>query len=456
MSAVSLPFLEMFNPYVIPMQGQLLDLIEGWDYAGSTPEILLSGAYGSSKSIIAAHIAVVHCLDNPGAVVCLGRRALPDIKKTIFLEICEHLDTPGLEEGKDYTVKETTAEITFENGSKIISASWADRRYKKFRSLKISMFLMEEAAENDLQDREAFMAIKARLRRLPNVKQNILLVITNPDSPEHWLYEYFMEGEKTHDSRRVFYSVTTDNVFLDPVYVQQLKKDLSPKEVRRFIFGEWLSLLDEVIYSDYDPEENYSTEDYLVDESYPIGLTWDFNIADGKPMSALLFQYIDDHFHFFEEVIMFSARTKNTLEELEERCLLSFDTTYVVYGDAAGKNRDTRSKRSDYGIIYEYLEKLDIPYEKKVPPANPPIRKRHNIVNGYCINGLSEKRITVYKKCKTLHKGMKLTKLKQGAAYIEDDSKACPWQHCTTALGYAVLAIDKKKKRTPKYGARRL
>jgi hypothetical protein len=447
----SQPFLEGFNPYIIPMQGEFIDLLENWDYAKSTLEVMLSGAYGSSKSIVVAHFVILHCLNNRGACVFIGRRSLPDLKKTFFNELCEHLVTPSLKEGIHYRVNYSRGEIYFPaTGSKIISGSWADRKYKKFRSLKLSVAVFEEAAENDLEDREAFMSVKARLRRLPHVRQSALIVITNPDTPEHWLYEYFCEGSLVHDSRRVLYSVTSDNPFLDPIYMQQLLNDLSPREVERYIYGRWISLIEEVIYSTYEQEHNFSNTNYEINHSLPIGITFDFNIGEGKPLSAALFQYddINDHFHFFDESVIYSARTENSLEDMESRGLLNNSYTYKIFGDAMGKHKDTRSKRSDYDIIYEYLDKLNIKYEKCVLPSNPPIKTRHNLVRGYCLNGLGKRRLTVYKKCKMLDKGLKLTKLKKGAGYVEDDSKACPWQHITTSLGYAVHSIYIKKKST--------
>jgi len=445
----SKPYLEGFNPYIIPMQGELMNIINDWDYDASTPEILLSGAYGSSKTIVVAHIAIMHCLNNPGAVVFIGRRSLPDLKKTFYSELCEHLNTPGFQEGLHYKTNDTRAEVTLPFvGSKIISGSWADRKYKKFRSLKISMAIFEEAAENDLQDREAFMNIKARLRRLPSVKENILIAITNPDSPEHWLFEYFIEGQKKHKSRMVLYSITTDNPFLDEIYVQQLLEDLSPKEVRRYIYGEWLSLQGEVVYSCYDSELNFSNTDYEIDMHYPIGMTCDFNIGHGKPMSWNFFQYIDDHFHFFDEVVIFSARTENALQDAYERGLFAYPVVYNIYGDAAGKHKSTNSRRSDYQIIYDFLEEEKVNFSSEVLASNPAIRYRHNRVNAYCCNGLNKRRLTIYKKCKMLDKGMKLTKIKKGADYIEDDGPSCPWQHGTTALGYAICAIDGSKERT--------
>jgi len=441
------------DPTIIPFQRDLLELVENWDYATSTLEAFCSGAYGSSKSICVAHLIVKHCIGNRGAVVAIGRRALPDIKKTIYKEIIDHLDCEELQEGKDYIPNDTRAEIYFPaTNSKIISTSWADRRYKKFRSLKLSMFVLEEAAENDIKDKEAFMAIKARMRRITGPDGPVngpVIVLSNPDNEEHWLYDYFIEGQHKYETRKVLYSVTSDNIFLDPAYIAQLMQDLSPKEARRYIFGQWLSLSEEVVYYEYnpDPGQNYSKENYIPKPEYPIGLTWDFNIGHKKPMSAVLFQYdeANDHFHFFDESIIQSARTQNTLDDLDERGIFDYPNKYIVFGDAAGKHRDTRSFKSDYDLIYEFLEKRGIDFQRMVPPSNPPIRKRHNIVNSYCMNAEGNRRLTIYKNCKVLHKGMKLTKIKDGANYIEDDNNE--WQHPTTALGYALCAIKKKLKR---------
>jgi hypothetical protein len=78
-----------------------------------------------------------------------------------------------------------------------------------------------------------------------------------------------------------------------------------------------------------------------------------------------------------------------------------------------------------------------------VPRSNPPIRERHNIVNAYCTNSINQHRLFIYEKCKILNEGMKLTALKKGAEYIEDDSKE--YQHVTTALGYRVVYSSQNK-----------
>ena len=435
----SRPTLAGFNPDIIPMQRQVVDLVrDDFDYSKGNLELLLSGSYGSSKSLLMAHLVVTHCLENRGARACLGREAMPDLKRTIFREILDHIQE-DLVEGRDYWVNNTQAIIVFRNGSEIISTSWADRKYSKARSLKLSCLCIEELTESDAEGRAAFMELKARVRRIPGIKENFVIAATNPDSPGHWAHEYFIKAhEAGHPTRRVFYSKTTDNPFLDPVYIEQLRHDLNEREVKRYIEGQWIELTKDVIYWAYS-SENYRDFSYKVDESYPIGLSWDFNIGEGKPLSVCAFQYIDDVFHFFGEVVVHGMRTLDSCDELAARGLLDFNCEYIVYGDASGRNRDTRSKGSDYDLIMGALQnRPGFRVRKLVPLSNPPLRERHNRVNAYCRNSNGAVRLYVYKDAPMCDKGLRLTALKPGGTYIEDDSKE--YQHISTSIGYGIIS----------------
>jgi hypothetical protein len=424
--------LTTFNPKAIPYQYQVIKLIrKDWNYDDGNPEILLSGSYGSAKSILMAHLAITHCLNNSRAVVLLARKALPDLKDTIFKEILEHLEGE-LIEGVDYWVNANNAKITFSNGSMMISRSWSDKKYKKSRSLKISMAVFEELTENNEEDKEAFMTIKARLRRLPHVKENVLICATNPDDPSHWVFEYFFNREKK--TRFVFKSVTTDNPFLDPQYIKQLKDDLDPLSAQRYIYGEWVSLFKDRIYYAYDRERNYIDKPYVWRTDLPVAIMHDFNIGKGKPMSSAIGQEIDGVFHVAKPFHVEGARTGDIIEEMIPHIMWA--KHIKVYGDASGKNNDTRSKRSDYDIIQKALENLSSKpiVEMCVPLANPPIRRRHNLANSLFISESGKVKFFLYQGCEWIDKGLRLTKLLSGANAVEDDSLA--EQHVTTAVFY--------------------
>lgn len=385
-----------------------------------------------------AHLAITHCLLYPGARACLARRSLPDLKRTILKEVIEHI-ADDLVEGVDYWQNRSESTITFSNGSEIICMTWADKRYKKGRSLKLSFLVVEEIVENDQEDKEAFDTLVARLRRLPHVPENVVIAATNPDSPGHWVYRHWIDPKikEQFPGRYVFYSLTEQNVFLDPIYIDSLRASMSKKEADRYLRGQWNDLRSDYIYYEYDREFNFINESYKVDERYPIVWSFDFNIASGKPLSSVFFQYIDGIIHIFNEVVVDGFRTRDNLEEAMTRGLLSYQTNYFIRGDAAGAHSDTRSKKSDYQIIKDFLaNETSMKFAVQVPPANPPIRKRHNIVNAQCRNDKGQRRLFVYKDAPTADEGLRLAKLRKDSQYIEDDRDR--FQHITTAIGYGL------------------
>lgn len=431
----STPTLSEFDPRNIPFQYNVIkDIRKNYDYTLGKHEILLSGSVGSAKSLLIAHLAVTHCLIYPGACGLVCRKTMPSLKDTILQKIIDHI---GID--CSYDINQSRGIITFPNGSKIISYSWADKKYMKARSYELSFAIIEELTENE--DDAFYIEINNRIGRLPHIKENWICSATNPDSPAHWAYERFVIS--SNPNRHVYYSNTFDNPFLPKTYIEQLKKDLDPKMARRMIHGEWIEISQDVIYHAYTKENNYVDSDYEINTRLPIHISWDFNIGEGKPLSCVLFQYVGDVFLFFDEVVIDGARTLESVEEIDDRGYFSRKQKIIVHGDASGKARDTRSIRSDYDIIEHFISNHSDrpPYEMQVPRSNPPVRSRHNKVNSYMENDLGQHRLTVYKKCKTLDKGFRLTALKKGGKYIEDDSKS--FQHITTAAGYGIVYCSK-------------
>ena len=439
------PTLTEFDPFKVKWQGQAItDIRTRYDFSLGVHEVLLSGSVGSAKSLFIAHMAVTHCLFNKGARCLIGRRSMPDLKDTILQTILEHLEDDNLEEGVDYVHDKTKAKITFSNGSEIISRSWADGKYKKMRSLLLSMAIIEELTENDKN--EFYKEIKMRVGRLPHIGENLIISATNPDAPSHWAHKYFVNSNSS--LRHVYYSVTTDNPFLPTTYIENLKETLSPKEARRMLYGEWIELAQDVVYYNYATSKNFIDKSYEFNRHYPIDIMFDFNIALNKPMSAAIGQCVNNKFHIAKEYIIHSARTEDILYEMLDDGVFNTSSHFRVFGDATGNHRDTRSKHSDYSIIYNFLSNVaNIKYQSLVPRSNPPIRRRHNLVNACCEDANGEVKLYVYSDAKGSDEGLRLTKLKEGANYIEDDS--FEYQHVTTAIGYwicGVLLADVKKK----------
>lgn len=436
----SSPTLSTFNPHIIKSQYSFIKEVRTeFDYEQGYYELLLSGSVGSSKTTLAAHVGLTHCLFNPGARLLLGRKALPDLKRTIFQKCLDHIGN-DLQDGKDFFVNTTQASIKFSNGSEIISTSWSDKKYKKVRSLDISAAIIEELSENEGDDVEVYDEIKMRVGRLTHIKEKWIIGCTNPDSPASYWYKYFMLNG--NDLRRVYYSLTSDNPFLPKSYIQKLIEDLDPKMVERMIYGRWIDIAGETIYYQYDSSIHYKSEEYKINTQYPVGFSFDFNIGDGKPLSVVFFQYIDDTFHFFDEIVIEGLRTEQACVEANNRGLFKLGVPYYkLHGDSTGSQRSTNSNTNNFQIIRDFLHLNQIPFKYEVI-TNPPIKTRHNMMNGYLKNSEGRVRFFIYgkskNKCKILDEGMRLTKLKKGSSYIEDDSKH--YQHITTAAGYAVYS----------------
>lgn len=438
------PSITQFDPHAIPWQYDLIRDVRNFDYSQGFLDALLSGTLGSAKSMAGIHLGVTHCLMFPGAQLGLARRAMPDLKDTVFAKMIEHI-APDLEEGVDYEVNETRAQIHFSNGSKVIGRSWGDQRSKKSRSLDLSALLIEELTENESEeDIASIEELKNRIGRVPGIPESWCISMTNPDSPAHWAFKYYFNSKNTN--RRVYLSSLDQNPFLPAWYKESLLKNLDPKMAERMVKGKWIEIRGEVVYYAYDPAVNYIKKPYKIDPRYPIRISFDFNIGEKKPLSAVFFQFINDEFHFFDECVIHSAITEEACEDMIERGLLDHPTKYLVHGDATGKAKSTQAKYSNYDQIFQKFrahrverngEQVPVDFEMQVLKSNPPIRKRHATVNGYFKNALKEHRAWVYEACSTADEGFRLTKLKKGGQYAEDDSK--PYQHITTAAGYGII-----------------
>ena len=449
----STPNLEEFDPTIIPYQYEAIKYVRDFDYSLGTLEMMLSGSFGSAKSILMAHIGITHLMANPKAKLCLCRKALPDLKETIYAKFKDHMDGV-LIEGEHYNAIDTQGKIEFWNGSEIISRSWHDKNYRKFRSLELSAAIIEELTENSSKEfRAMYQELFPRVGRLPRIKENFTLAATNPGGPDHAAYNHYIMSKLP--TRKVFYSNTEDNPFLPKTYIEGIKESMTKQEVRRYIHGEWIEIKGDVIYYAYDRERSAIIKDYKIDERYPLCWTFDFNIGEGKPMSSLWYQHIGGKFYFFDEIIVEGARTLDICEEANNRGLLDTRCVIKIQGDATGRARSTNSKHSDYEVITKYLSGLqnkygEVRFEIDVPRSNGSIRTRHSVVNAQLKNSYGVVSIFLDpEKCKMLDKGLRLTKLKKGGSYIEDDSAGNPWQHCTTALGYAVQKTLESAGRTP-------
>jgi hypothetical protein len=426
---------QQINPHAIKWQFGVIKTINNFDYSKGVLQILLSGSVGSAKSSIGAHCLAKHLLKNKGARALVLRRTLKDLKRTFWRLLLDHISDIS------HVVRvynKSEMRIVFKNGSEVLGDSYDDMNLEKFRSLELSFALIEEATESN---RELYRAVFMRLGRVLTVKENIMMTITNPDGLSHYLYTDLIESTK--QNVKVIYSLTSDNKFLPDWYIDELKSNLDEKMAQRMLYGQWVDIASEGVYYNYEKERNFK-DSYVINPNYPICIAHDFNIGKGKPMSTAAGQFIDDTWHWFKSYHVEGANTHKIMEEMAGDGLFENKNMFIIYGDATGRSRDTRSIVNDYEIIEEFLEAYErqdgskLEFEIDVPRSNPPIKKRHNLVNAYFQNMKGKIRCFIYDDW--LDRGFRLTKFSKDSLILEDDSLA--EQHATTAIGYAIVRND--------------
>ncbi|MBR5155169.1 MAG: PBSX family phage terminase large subunit [Clostridia bacterium] len=117
---------------------------------------------------------------------------------------------------------------------------------------------------------EFFNMLLSRLSE-PGAK---LFGTTNPDNPNHWFKTSYIDRRDELDFFMMEFLID-DNTFLDPHYVEELKKEYTGVFYKRFILGEWCSA-EGLVYPMFDEErhvvkdipESCGVEEYYISVDY--------------------------------------------------------------------------------------------------------------------------------------------------------------------------------------------
>ncbi len=306
--------------------------------------------------------------------------------------------------------------------------------YESLSGIEICFAWIDEVF---LAKKEAIDVVAARLRDASGFPCQLLLTSTK-DEIGSSLYKFVVENYHA-DLMDVFEADSYANhKHLPSGYIEGLKSLYSENLYKRMVLNQWVHLSGTHIYYNFNRALHVSDE-IEFDEHLDILWTHDFNIGMDKPMSSCLCHIKKGMFHgkyrpelhVFDEIIMNTADTYDIFQEFVTRNYHQGKPhRVVIYGDASGRARDTRSKTTDYAILRNAGF-----VNQKIPSANPPIRERHNALNSLLRNTDGDIRIKIHSRCVQLAKGLESVRLKQGSQYVEEETYT---QHVTTAIGYLV------------------
>jgi hypothetical protein len=226
-------------------------------------------------------------------------------------------------------------------------------------------------------------------------------------TPEGYNQFYNFAIKKSPPNHMLIRGRTQDNEHhLLPGYIDNLKSQFDPQLLKAYLNGEFVNLTSGAVYYAYERDAHQKRIDF--DPARDVYLSCDFNV---NPMAWNIYQVYTARemnakyptMRFQDQVLVCPSECEISMRQADTAGaamrvadkLKAFGWrggTLRLYGDATGKNKSTKSHRSDYDILQavlkEQMQGLDISYN--VPLGQPSQRDSINAVNGRLRNGKGE------------------------------------------------------------------
>ena len=219
--------------------------------------VVITGGRGSGKSFAVTVFLALLTYEKNNRVL-FTRYTMTSASMSIIPEFVEKLNLMGVIENFEVTKYEIKNKVT---GSSIyfsgIKTASGDQTAKLKSISGVNTFVLDEAEE--LMEEDNFDKIDYSIRS--KVSTNRVLLILNPTTKEHWVYQRFFQNRGIADGFNgskdgVTYIHTTylDNVeHLSESFVKQVEemKVRRPQKYQHQIMGGWLQKAEGVVFEDW-------------------------------------------------------------------------------------------------------------------------------------------------------------------------------------------------------------
>lgn len=261
----------------------------------------------------------------------------------------------------------------------------------------------------------AFTNIVARNRAVNPSGINKLDFVSTPEG-FGFLYDFFVKKEA--DFKKIIHAHTEANTSLPKDYVQNLKNTYTENQLKAYLYGQFVNITQDSVYSSYNREQHRHNEKLIDGEKIHVGM--DFNIGN---MNAVLFIKRDRKMFAFDEI----TGAFNTQSLCVQLKLKYPNRKIIINPDASGNNRNA-SGSSNIGILEK--EKFTVICQKK----NPIVTERVNAVNLAFEQG---KLFIDDDACPTLAEALEKQSYDDSEVEPKPDKKS-GFDHITEACGYSV------------------
>jgi PBSX family phage terminase large subunit len=360
------------------------------------------GGFGSGKTFIGSFLGICLAELYPGSRGLAVARTWPLLRDTTLESYFEHFEKMGYKEGRHYIWKASDKKLVFpqwKHGRKPSEILFRHLKEPwKLKSLNLGWIHVEEMSEID---ESAFIMLLSRLRQ-NDINRYRLFGTTNPQANKGWLHKHFVEMQKDHDNpvkesiskikvyRRVM-APSTENINLDPIYLENMKDRFDPEYYRINVLGQDGNYTMGLVVKGWS---DLNEEPVVYQPDLPIHITCDFNV---DPMCWLMVHRIKKEFHYFDEIVREGTCTVECVEEFAKRYPPETCKEIVINGDASGNSRSTQSARANdtnYKIMQTRLSELGYSRVRlDVRDANPEIVERVEAFNAAVCNTNGVRRI---------------------------------------------------------------
>jgi phage terminase large subunit len=226
-------------------------------FASDSRYYVITGGRGSGKSF-ALNSFLLLLTYEVGHVILFTRYTLVSAHISIIPEFVEKIEMAGLENDFSITKDEI---INLKTKSKILFKGIKTSSGTQTANLKslsgVTTFVLDEAEE--LVDEDVFDKIDLSVRH--NTKQNRVILILNPTTKEHFIYQRFFEargveaGESTTKQDTTYIHTTyLDNIEnLSDSFITQIEslKEQNRKKYQHQILGGWLDKAEGVVFTNW-------------------------------------------------------------------------------------------------------------------------------------------------------------------------------------------------------------
>lgn len=325
--------------------------------------LILKGGAGSGKSVFAAQKIVGRMINEKGHRFLVMRKVSNTIRESVWALIKNTFE----QFGHDHLIRINKTDRVIEyipNGNQILFAGVDDP--EKLKSITgITGAWCEEITEFDESDIDQ---LDLRLRgETPWFKQ--IIGTFNPIDEQHWIKaKYFDDNDPdtfTHES------TFRHNHFLDSEYKRILLNRFksNPNWFNIYVNGHWGQPQTGLEFYHQFNISKHVIGRPMIDGDAPIHVTFDFNVV--PHVTACLWQIVHDRDKAgtiigttaicFDEICL--EHPLNNTPSAAKRFFANYgDHTggVWVYGDPAGRARDTRSEtgRNDFDIIFDMIRPM--------------------------------------------------------------------------------------------------